>query len=107
MLVPSGGLAGTLDPTSKTQNGVFEDQLGLSFWQNGHTFQVYQYFVTTIPGTPWIGVPTPVRTDTGDIMVFSIVLSALNGVWNVSINGDAGMWNPDGSPRLPLCPITH
>jgi hypothetical protein len=81
--------------------------MGFSFLQTG-SLKVYQYFVTTLVGTPWINVPTFVRTGSGDFMVFSIDISGtiVNGrtIFDVRYNGDAGMWNPDGSPRLPICP---
>jgi len=106
VFVPSGDFAPTLNPMSSAV-GTFHDSMGLSFLQAG-VATYYQYFVTTLPGTPWVDVPTSVRTGNGDFMVFSVGVSAqlVNGtkIYNVSYNGDAGMWNPDGSPRLPLCP---
>jgi hypothetical protein len=52
-----------------------------------------------------------VRTFAGDFMVQTIresfTIETQNGVKfqrnDVSFNGDAGMWNPDGTPRLHLC----
>ena len=64
----------------------------LSFTLSGPA-TLYQYFVTTISGTPWVGVPTPVLTASGQYMVSSLVLSSVNRVNNVTYNGDAGMWN--------------
>ena len=105
VFVTSGALATTQDSTS-TGTGSFTDQMGLAWWQ-ASTVIYYQYFVTGVPGTPWANVPTPVRTASGDFMVFSVAVSGVwaNGkkVYNVTYNGDAGMWNPDGTPRLPLC----
>jgi len=106
VFVPSADFAPNLTPMSSAV-GTFHDSMGLSFLQAG-VATYYQYFVTTLPGTPWVDVPTSVRTGNGDFMVFSVGVSAqwVNGtkIYNVSYNGDAGMWNPDGSPRLPLCP---
>lgn len=63
--------------------------------------------MTSLPGTPWTNVPTYVQTNSGNFMVFQILLSRvmINGalVNNVSYNGDAGMWNANGTPRLPSC----
>lgn len=94
------------NPVSSGSGGVFNDQNGLASTQVGLR-KAYQYFVTSLPGGYWTNVPTFVRTSSGDYMVFSIDISAqwINGrkIYDVSYNGDAGMWNPDGSPRLPLC----
>jgi hypothetical protein len=107
VLSPSGDLASVDNPVSSQGGGVFEDQVGLGFLQKGQA-STYQYFVTTLPGGSWTNVPTPVHTANGTFMVFSIVASATynakgDKIYNVTYNGDAGMWNADGSPRLPIC----
>ena len=81
--------------------------MGLPFTQTGAA-TYYQYFVTTL-GDLWANVPTPIQmSDGSQFMVSSVDVSAhfVNGkpIYDVKYNGDAGMWNPDGSPRLPLCP---
>ena len=96
VLSTSGGLAGTDSPTSSAV-GTFQDQLGLpnnAF--NVGSVQEYQYFVTTIPGTSWVNVPTPVQSSSGSNMVFSIVMSHTynsqnQSVFNTTINGDSGL----------------
>jgi hypothetical protein len=103
VLTGAGGLSSvTSNPTSSSNTGTFEDQMGLSFLQSG-SVTLYQYFVTTVAGTPWVDVPTAVQTPAGQYMVNSVTLSAGGGRWDASYNGDAGMWNADGSPRLHLC----
>jgi hypothetical protein len=103
VLESSGGLSSfTMDPDSHSSGGVFQDQMGLGPYVSGAA-TLYQYFLTSVPGTPWVSVPTPVRTASGQYMVSSVTLSAINGIYDVSYNGDAGMWNANGSPRLPLC----
>ena len=101
VLNPSGGLV----TISSTPDGIFRDQLGPSLYNNS-TYMVYQYFVTSYGGY-WNNVPTYVVSPFGGNMVFSITMSTkfFNGIRrvDVSINGDAGMWNPDGTPRLYLC----
>ena len=83
--------------------GIFRDQFGFPF-SFVYSTTVYQYFVTSLPGSLWQNVPTFVRTPFGDYMVLSITISRnRDGHSDVSINGDAGLWNPDGTPRLPLC----
>lgn len=106
VLDPSGGITTAIgNPTSSSTTGIFNDQVGAGPFQGGGT--LYQYFVTSLPGTPWTNVPTYVQTNSGDYMVFKITLSkkTFNGIIvnDVSYNGDAGMWNADGTPRLPLC----
>ena len=107
VLGEAGGVSNAFGNTlSSSGNGVFRDQVGLGPWETG-SVKVYQYFVTSIPGSPWIGIPTFVTTGGDDFMVFSVDVSAnwVNGVkvYDVRYNGDAGMWTQDGSPRLPLC----
>jgi RHS repeat-associated protein len=100
----SGGLSTVTGNGGSSTTGVYNDQMGLNVFQSG-TATLYQYFVTTIAGTPWVGVPTQIVSQDGSQknMVLSVTVSRVNGVNNVSYNGDAGMWNGDGSPRLPIC----
>ena len=109
VLSAGGGLnTTTTNVTSSSASSQFGDQVGLNAVQTS-VFSinqtVYQYFVTTIPGTSWSNVPTAVRGFNGEMnMVFAITLSGGPGSRSdVRYNGDAGMWNADGSPRLPLC----
>jgi hypothetical protein len=92
VLATAGGLSTiTGDPTSSSDNGVYEDQVGLPFTLTGSVTQ-YQYFVTTLSGTPWVDVPTQVLSPAGANMVFSITMShTSDGVYNVTYNGDSGM----------------
>ena len=88
--------------------GTFSDQLGLAGYGPNLTTTVYQYFVTTLPNTSWQNVPTFVHSAGGDRMVLSITMQVLNygknpTDFNVWINGDQGMWFPNGQPRLPMC----
>jgi hypothetical protein len=107
VLSESGGVATfSIDPLSLVGTGLFQDQMGLGPWAVG-AVKAYQYFLTSIPGSVWNNVPTFVRTAGGDFMVFSLDLSAKwvgsRKVYDVRYNGDDGMWNSDGSARLPLC----
>jgi hypothetical protein len=101
VLSTSGGLSTiTLDPTSSSTTGLFKDAVGLNIFQVGTATQ-YQYFVTSLPGTPWGNVPTPVITPAGfyssgspaqNNMVYAITMTHnANGVFNVTYNGDTGM----------------
>ena len=106
VLTGSGGLyTGVLNPTS-SNSGTFSDGVGLGMFQTGD-FTLYQYFVTTVPGTPWTNYPTPVSTSSGSFLAFAIHIvgtaTLTSSFYDVSYNGDGGMWNKDGTPRLPLC----
>ena len=82
-------------------SGVFRDQMGPGIYQNN--VNLAQYSVTSYGGD-WQNVPTFVRTSAGDYSVFSIGWTRdSNNRPDVSYNGDGGLWNPDGSPRLPKC----
>ena len=97
---------GSLHANASSPTGIYNDELGPRLGDNSsHTY--YQYFVTSVDGTFWQNVPTPVFASGVVNPVLSLTISTkyFNGVprADVSINGDAGMWNPDGTPRLPIC----
>jgi hypothetical protein len=103
VLAATGGLSTLTDsPTSSSSTGRFSDQVGLlnSSLQVG-TFNAYQYFVTTIPGTPWVNVPTEIRSAAGVNMVLGVTMSHWyeggKNIFDVKYNGDAGMGG------LPIC----
>ena len=84
--------------------GIYNDELGPSLGDySSHTY--YQYFVTSVKGTFWQNVPMFVLPNADWVFTIGISTKFFNGVSraDVSINGDAGMWNPDGSARLPIC----
>ena len=55
----SSGYPSSVLKANSSGTGTFQDQMGLGSFYTG-TATVYQYFITSIPGTPWQGVPTPI-----------------------------------------------
>jgi hypothetical protein len=95
VLLPSGAVPSNLD-TGDSSRGVYADHVGMvnDAFHTG-SVQTYQYFVVTIPGTPWVNVPAEVRTPSGTKWAFSIVAShwydQQGNHFQVTYDGDAGM----------------